>query len=341
MADTPSSSSSLAAHRTGGYEKQYCSGTPCAHLSMIISPSLPCTLITLTSPLHFKSQCWCMRRGLITNALRPRAPQYSISQDSALGCRQGRGAYVDDVQPGKTASRRRHLRGSDIKVASGAEGGWSRARRMTWQDIQGRVKEVPTAKYGICRSPACTTVSRAGRAHASCEPMGHYDQRCVHPVSQFCSEMVLLTSDWPHNHHRLDVLFANLRFHPSGPASSCTHSTCLYTDFLCLLADPLSFEEPASGYPSHRTHWLLVGYQYSDGMFSMLFVPDSSFPDTFLSPCSRIFLLYICGLASYHGQSGWLTCLCLLWVLPLRSPCCCLSPTFPVIVLRCLACLVQ
>jgi hypothetical protein len=41
--------------------------------------------------------------------------------------------------------------------------------------------------------------------------------------------MLLVTSDWPHYHHRLGMLSADLRIHPFDPASS-TH---LFTD--CLL----------------------------------------------------------------------------------------------------------
>jgi hypothetical protein len=63
------------------------------------------------------------------------------------------------------------------------------------------------------------------------------------PVSYFCSDMLLLTSDWPRYHSRLDVPLADLRIHPLGQAPS-TH---LYTDFLCLLADPLGFEDPPQG----------------------------------------------------------------------------------------------
>jgi hypothetical protein len=35
-----------------------------------------------------------------------------------------------------------------------------------------------------------------------------------HPVSQFGSELLLLTSDWHPYHRRIDVLFTDLRIHP-------------------------------------------------------------------------------------------------------------------------------
>jgi hypothetical protein len=34
---------------------------------------------------------------------------------------------------------------------------------------------------------------------------------------------------------------------PSGLASSCAHAFNIYTDSLCLLADPLAFEAPPPG----------------------------------------------------------------------------------------------
>jgi hypothetical protein len=70
--------------------------------------------------------------------------------------------------------------------------------------------------------------------------------------------MLLLTSDWPHYHCRLGILFAGLNIHPSAPASSCTPSAPLYADFLSLLADPLRFEDPSPGFQvAERTRrWL-------------------------------------------------------------------------------------
>jgi hypothetical protein len=61
--------------------------------------------------------------------------------------------------------------------------------------------------------------------------------------------MSLLTSDRPRYYYRLDVLVSNLRIHPCGPVSSWAPFTHLYTDFLCLLADPLDFEGPPPGTP--------------------------------------------------------------------------------------------
>jgi hypothetical protein len=78
------------------------------------------------------------------------------------------------------------------------------------------------------------------------------------PLFKFCSEMLLLTSDWPHYSCRLGILFADLNIHHSAQASSCTPSAPLYTDCLCLLADPLGFAYPPSGFPAaEQTHrWL-------------------------------------------------------------------------------------
>jgi hypothetical protein len=68
---------------------------------------------------------------------------------------------VHDVQPGKTAGRRGHDGGSHFGVAPGTGGvsvgvGRSRAIRMTWENIQGGVREASTAKpdqtLGISRS---------------------------------------------------------------------------------------------------------------------------------------------------------------------------------------------
>jgi hypothetical protein len=71
--------------------------------------------------------------------------------------------------------------------------------------------------------------------------------------------MLRLTSDWPHYHCCLGILFADLNIHPLAPASSCAPSAPLYTDFLCLLADPLGFEDPPSGFPvAEQTHRLLA-----------------------------------------------------------------------------------
>jgi hypothetical protein len=81
------------------------------------------------------------------------------------------------------------------------------------------------------------------------------------PLFKFCSEMLPLTLEWPQYHCRHDIPFTDLNTPPPlAPASSCTPSTPLYTDFLCLLADPLEFEDPPSRFPvTERTHrWLAM-----------------------------------------------------------------------------------
>jgi hypothetical protein len=76
--------------------------------------------------------------------------------------------------------------------------------------------------------------------------------------SKFGSKMLLLTSDWPHHHCRLGILFADLNIHPSAPACSCTPSAPLYTNSLCLHADPLGVENLPPGFlAAERKHrWL-------------------------------------------------------------------------------------
>jgi hypothetical protein len=64
------------------------------------------------------------------------------------------------------------------------------------------------------------------------------------PLFKSCSEMLLLTSEWPHYHFRLGILSADLNIPPSAPASSYTPSAPLNADFLCLLADPFRFDDP-------------------------------------------------------------------------------------------------
>jgi hypothetical protein len=63
---------------------------------------------------------------------------------------------VDDVQPGKSAVKKRHFRGSHIGMASGTgeigdEVGGSRAVRMTWQALRGRARklEVSTVMHAL------------------------------------------------------------------------------------------------------------------------------------------------------------------------------------------------
>jgi hypothetical protein len=72
--------------------------------------------------------------------------------------------------------------------------------------------------------------------------------------------MLLLTLGWPHHHCRLGILFAGLIIPPSAPASSCMPFLPLNTNFSCLLADPLGFEDPPTGVPvAEQTHrWLAM-----------------------------------------------------------------------------------
>jgi hypothetical protein len=71
------------------------------------------------------------------------------------------------------------------------------------------------------------------------------------PLFQFCSEMLPLTLDWPHYHCCLGIFFAGNINHTLAPASSCTPSAPIYTDFLCLglLSGPLGFEDPPPDFP--------------------------------------------------------------------------------------------
>jgi hypothetical protein len=76
---------------------------------------------------------------------------------------------------------------------------------------------------------------------------------CLRPSApscfQFCSEMLLLTSDWSHYHRCLNIHLAVLRIHPSSPVSSRVPSSHLYTDVLFLLDNPRGFEAPPLGTP--------------------------------------------------------------------------------------------
>jgi hypothetical protein len=78
------------------------------------------------------------------------------------------------------------------------------------------------------------------------------------PLFKFCSEMLILTSDWANYYCRLGILFSELNIHPYALASPCTPSAPLQTGFLCLLADSLRFADPPSGFPvTERTHCCL------------------------------------------------------------------------------------
>jgi hypothetical protein len=65
---------------------------------------------------------------------------------------------MEAVQPDKIAVRTGHKGGSHVGAAPGTSGiragvGRSRARRMTWETIQGGFREASTAKHGQnCRS---------------------------------------------------------------------------------------------------------------------------------------------------------------------------------------------
>jgi hypothetical protein len=63
-------------------------------------------------------------------------------------------------------------------------------------------------------------------------------------VSRFCSELLLTTLDWSCYRRRLDSLLINLGIHPQAQGPCCAPTTLLYTDLLCLLADPPGFEDP-------------------------------------------------------------------------------------------------
>jgi hypothetical protein len=123
-------------------------------------------------------------------------------------------------------------------------------------------------------------------ASALCHPFSHCLLLCPscgprrHPVSNFCSKILLLTSDWPRYHNHLDILFADLRIHPSGPAPSCAPPLIsTLTSFACLLMTLALW--PASGYRSHCPRLLFVGYHGSHGAFPVLCAPYSFPPATY------------------------------------------------------------
>jgi hypothetical protein len=153
--------------------------------------------------------------------------------------------------------------------------------------------------------------------------------------------MVQLTSDWPHYHCRLGILFADLNIPPSAPASCCTPSAPLYIDFLCLLADPLWFEDTPSGFPvAERTHrWLAMLAVMACFLCSMCPALLQRPPPNL---CTYLFHPLHYRHRYFPGQSGWSTCVCHFRPpgFPGCSPSRLLGPAFPVAVSRCLAFLV-
>jgi hypothetical protein len=134
-------------------------------------------------------------------------------------------------------------------------------------------------------------------------------------------------SQRPSYRHRLDILFVDFLIHPSGPASTCSPSTHLYTDFLCLLADPLGFEDPPPGIrvAARTRSWsdIIAVSAVSYAVCALLFPPEHLLRPKLLP------------------WTVWMTCVPLSsWILLLRRPGCCLTCTFPVLAPRWLACLV-
>jgi hypothetical protein len=93
--------------------------------------------VVITKPVRSQQQ----RTGTaVGNRMTPRAAGRAEEQS------------IDAVQPGKIAIRGGHFRGSHTRVAQGTGGigvgfGRSLSIRMTWQTLQGRVREVSTAKH--------------------------------------------------------------------------------------------------------------------------------------------------------------------------------------------------
>jgi hypothetical protein len=127
------------------------------------------------------------------------------------------------------------------------------------------------------------------------------------PLFKFCSEMLLLTSDWPHYRCHLGILLADLNIPPSASASSCTPSTTLFTDFFCLLADPLRLEDPPSGFPvaEQTRRWLAML------AVTACFLPTmcpALFRDHFQTSCTYLSQPLQYRHRYYLRQSGWSSC---------------------------------
>jgi hypothetical protein len=103
------------------------------------------------------------------------------------------------------------------------------------------------------------------------------------PLFQFSSDMLLLTSIWPHTHRGLGILFADL--HPSAPASSYTPSAPLYTDFSACFLIHLDLRIHLQGFQSLKE--IAVGYACSHGLFPTQSVSLSR--DSFPTSCTYLF----------------------------------------------------
>jgi hypothetical protein len=156
------------------------------------------------------------------------------------------------------------------------------------------------------------------------------------PLFQFGSKMLLLTSDWPHYHCRLGILFADINIHPSAPACSCTLFTPLYTDFLCLHADPLEVENPPPGFLAAEQKHRWLDPLATMACFLRIKCPALSHATpapACSAPCTASTAIT---LDSMYGPPASITSV--LVCSPVVSPGRFLGPTFPVS--RCLACLV-
>jgi hypothetical protein len=131
--------------------------------------------------------------------------------------------------------------------------------------------------------------------------------------------------------------------HSGGPASCCAPSTHLYTGFLCLLADPLGFEDPPPGIPvaARNRCWLDIVAVTSCFLHCGSPTPYPLPPP--LTPARACSTPSSVGSATTVDMSGLLTSLCLFCRFGfslLRPQGCCPHPTLPVVVPKCLACLV-
>jgi hypothetical protein len=121
----------------------------------------------------------------------------------------------------------------------------------------------------------------------------------------------------------------SLRWHPHVRP---LHSP-LY--FLCLRADPLGFEDPPPGIPVAA--WTLCCLDVIAATAHFLrcaYPPRSRHPAHACSTPSFVDCIAAMGSLANISLSPLLS-----WILLLQPPGCCLSPTFPVVVPRCLVCL--
>jgi hypothetical protein len=209
---------------------------------LFVTPTLSHTLTTLTSPQHFTRHPSLMHIVPIEDVLRPRAIRYSSAQNMYQPIFD-RGRHTDPSCSVSSGTCRLPLQMLQFSPCCGVAIS-PNSPRMACQSLQ-IAQPLPTPPL-IPAVPGATLT----RPPRMCPLLPMIFPGCTSSIVmsralqdqgalQFCSEMLLLTSDWLRYHCHLGNLFAGLNIRPSALASSCTQSAPLCTDFLCLLATPL------------------------------------------------------------------------------------------------------